>query len=113
MTITYANGQTIKAAVVVRSENWMRLVLAGTEDVTEFNLVNGTWISEDCEPVQIEFGPARLVYREYKEEDFVCSKELASDLIRMLLNGDEDEEEEVGTPVPSPSMGTSAHTLVV
>ena len=112
MTITYTNGRTVKAAVVVRDENWMRLVLAGSDDVTEFNRINGTWVSEDCEPVQIEFGPARTVYSEYTEDDFICSKELAAELIRKLLQGD-DEEEEVGTPVPSPSLGAAARALVV
>jgi hypothetical protein len=107
MTITYANGKTIKAALVVRDETWMRVVLAGNEDVTEFRLVNGTWVAEDCEAVRIEFGPARPVYREYQEEDFVCSKELAVQLIHLLLSGDEEEEEELGAPVPSPSVGAT------
>ncbi|HUI82109.1 MAG TPA: hypothetical protein VLY24_29510 [Bryobacteraceae bacterium] len=112
MTITYANGNKIKAALVVRSENWMRVVTAGSDDVTEFQLVNGTWVSEDCEAVQIEFGPARRVYREHTEEDFVCSKELAAHLIQMLLKGDEDEDES-GTPVPSPSVNRTARHVVV
>ena len=112
MTITYANGRAVKAALVIRSDDWMRVVMAGNDDVTEFKLVNGTWVSEDCEAVKIEFGPARRVYREYKEEDYVCSKELAAQLIQMLLKGDDDEDEEGSVPVPSPTLDKAQARVV-
>jgi len=112
MTITYANGKKIQAALVVRDENWMRLVLAGQDDVSEFTRVHDAWVSEDCEPVQIEFGPARQVYREYSDDDFVCTHELATKLIHMLLNPEEEEEVET-TPVPSPSLHALASALLV
>jgi hypothetical protein len=111
MTITYANGQTIKAALVVGSDNWMRLVLEGADDVTEFTQINGTWVSEDCEAVQIEFGWSMRASSEYKEEDFICSHELAAQLIHRLLNPEEDED--LGTPVPSPSLHSAAGRMVV
>jgi len=92
MTITYANGQTIKAALVIRIDNRIRVVMAGSDDVTEFTQVSGnTWVSEGCEAVHIEFGPQRA-NREYKEEDFACSHELAARLIHLLLNPNEGEQ---------------------
>jgi hypothetical protein len=111
MTITYANGQTIKGALVVGDKTWMRLVLQGSDDVTEFTQVNGTWVSEDCEAVQIEFGWSNRVNHEYKEEDFVCSHELAAQLIHLLLNPEEDED--LSTPIPSPSSDPAAARLMV
>ena len=99
MTITYANGQTIKAALVVRTDNRIRVALAGCDDLTEFTQINGTWVSEDCEAVQIEFGWPGRTNREYKEEDFVCSEDLAARLIHLLLNADQDEELSAIPPV--------------
>jgi hypothetical protein len=111
MTITYTNGQTIQAALVVRTDNRLRVVLAGSDDVTEFTQVSGaTLVSEDCEAVQIEFGPKRA-NRECTEEDCICSPELAARLIHMLLNPEEDED--LSTPIPSPSLDSTAERLVV
>ena len=111
MIITYANGQTIKAALVVGNDSWMRLVLAGSDDVTEFNRIHGTWVSEDCEAVQINFGWSGRANHEYKEEDFICSHELAAQLIHRLLNPEEDED--ANTPVPSPSLDSTVASMVV
>ncbi|HUI57239.1 MAG TPA: hypothetical protein VLY04_19825 [Bryobacteraceae bacterium] len=33
----------------------LRVALKDRDDVAEFRLVNGAWISEDCEPVTFEF----------------------------------------------------------
>lgn len=111
MTVTYVNGRTIKAALVVRTDKSIRVVLAGTDDVTEFTQINGAWVSEDCDPVHIEFGGPRRTTRQYTEEDFACSKELAARLIHMLLNPEEDED--LSTPIPSPSLDSTADRLVV
>ena len=111
MTITYANGQTIKAALVIRIDNRIRVVTAGSDDVTEFTQISGsTWVSEDCEAVRIEFGPQRA-NREYTDGDCVCSHELAARLIHLLLHPDENEEQ--STPIPSPSLDSAAARLVV
>ncbi len=111
MTITYANGQTIKAALVVRTDNRLRVALAGSDDLTEFSQINGTWVSEDCEPVHIDFGWPGRTNREYKEEDFVCSEDLAASLIHLLLNADEDEE--LNTARAMKSLNTTAGRMVI
>ena len=90
MTITYANGQTVEAALVARIENRIRVAFQGGDDVVEFTDVNGTWVSEECEPVQIEFHWSRRTRPvNYTEDDFVCSHDLASKLIHLLLNPEE------------------------
>jgi hypothetical protein len=101
MTITYWNGQTIKAALVARTDNRMRVALEGADDVTEFTQINGTWVSEDCEAVRIEFGFGARAAHEYQEEDFVCSKDLAAHLIHLLRNPDEEEEWHAVPPMRS------------
>jgi hypothetical protein len=101
MTITYANRETIKAALVVRTDSRIRVALAGSDDLTEFTLINGTWVSEDCEAVHIDFGWQGRTNREYKEDDFVCSEDLAARLIHLLLNAEEDEELNAAPPLAS------------
>jgi hypothetical protein len=111
MTITYANGQSIKAALVVRTDNRIRVAFAGHDDLTEFTQINGTWVSEDCEAVQIEFGWPARTNREYKEEDFICSKDLAARLIHLLLNPEVDEE--VSAAAPLDALDSTAGLMVM
>ena len=33
----------------------VRVAIKGEDDAAEFRLINQTWVSEDCEPVTIEF----------------------------------------------------------
>jgi hypothetical protein len=111
MTITYANGQTIKAALVVRTDNTIRVVLAGSDDVTEFTCIGGAWVSEDCEAVRIEYGWPVRIHAQYTDEDYICPKDLAAQLIHMLLNP--EDEEESTAPVPSPSLASTAAHMIV
>jgi hypothetical protein len=111
MTITYANGQTIKAALVVRTDNRLRVALAGSDDLTEFTQINRTWVSEDCEAVNIDFGWPARTNREYKEEDFVCSEDLAARLVDLLLNPEEDGELNAAPPLKS--LDSTAGRMVV
>ncbi|PWU06918.1 MAG: hypothetical protein C5B51_11245 [Terriglobia bacterium] len=94
MTITYANGTKREAVLVKRHENTIRAAVKGEDDFVEFKDFNGTWVSEDCEPVQIEFEWQRHERRaEVTEADCVCSQELAARLIQMLLSGEEPESQ--------------------
>jgi len=89
MTISYADGQTLKAALVTRDENRVRVAFPGAEDVAEFTQINdtNTWISEDCEAVQIDFhGPRQRPEPVYSDADFICPQALAAKLIHLLLN---------------------------
>jgi hypothetical protein len=54
--------------------------------VRRFALIRESWISEKCEPVKIEFAwQHREGVKVTDETECVCSKELASRLISMLL----------------------------
>ena len=93
MTIQYTNGQTKEAVLLSRTEDSLRVIIAGADDVTEFTLIHDTWVSADCEPVTIEFAWQR---RERKptvtEADCCCSKELAASLIHLLYTDSSDDE---------------------
>src|ERR1035437_3846740 len=61
---------------------------AGCGDVLAFTRIHGTWISEEIEPVAIEFAwQRRRTSPAISEDDCVCSKELATRLIQSLFRG--------------------------
>lgn len=110
MTIQYRDGKMIEAALVARTENMLRVAPKGSDDALEFLNVNGTWVSEDCEPVRIEFEWQRRERKpEISEADCVCSQELAARLIHMLLSG---EEEPTAAPLDK-ILAATANRLIV
>ena len=93
MTITYLNGTVFEAVVLSHEENAIRAIAPGCEDVLVFTRIQGTWISEELEPVAIEFAwQRRGTSPSTSEDDCVCSKKLAARLIAMLLSGCERGE---------------------
>ena len=90
MTIHYPNGTVLEAVLVSRGSDTLRAWISGDDDARAFTLIGGTWISEECEPVRIEFAwQHREETRVPSETECVCSKELASRLTSMLLVGTE------------------------
>jgi len=99
MKIRYADGRAIEGVTLVRTANMMRVAVKGSEDAAEFINVHGTWISEDCEPVTMEYGPRRNAPTTLAEADCICPRELAARLIDLLLTDSaEDEWEGQTTP---------------
>jgi hypothetical protein len=93
MTIRYGDGRSLEGFILSRAENTMRVAVKGAGDSMVLTCVNGTWVSEDCCPVQVEFEWQRH-HREktpVSEGDCICPKELAARLIQVLLSGDEGE----------------------
>jgi hypothetical protein len=88
VTITYLNGTILKAIPLVYDQHEIRAVAPGNEDVLVFNRVHGKWISEEIEPVTIEFEWQHRVATPVPDEnDCVCPKELAA-LVQALFSGD-------------------------
>lgn len=97
MTITYSNGTRIDAIILARDEQRLRVALKGSDDLADFTCLNGTWISEELEPVQIQFEwQKRGSQPTLPETEFICSRELASRLIHLLVTGKNTDDE----PVP-------------
>jgi hypothetical protein len=98
MWIRYGDGTQVEAIVLSRTGNRLRVAVNGCEDAAEFVCAaNGTWISEQCEPVQIDFGAVRLPALDsasYREADFVCPPELAVRLLTELFPCDRAPEAE-------------------
>jgi hypothetical protein len=93
VTITYPNGIILEAIVLSHDEHAIRAAAAGCDDVLAFTRIHGTWISEEIEPVTIEFDwQRRRTSPAISGDDCVCSKELATRLIESLFRGCEPKE---------------------
>ena len=95
MTIQYRNGYTVQAFLLSRTENSMRVAIDSAEDATVLTQVNGTWITEDCEPVTVAAAWSDLDAPPIvKIDDCICPPELATRLLMMFLSGESDPEVE-------------------
>ena len=110
MILIYADGSRTEAILLARSENKFRVAIPGCDDPVEFTDVHGTWVSEDCEPVRVEFAwQGKTREQVLSEADCICSHELAARLIHLLWSGNEDEERSADAPLgPSAASGVQA-----
>jgi hypothetical protein len=91
MTIRYSNGRVFEAVLLSQSEDAMRIALQGSEDVLELKHISGTWITDECEPVHVDFAWAgRSLMDEISENECICSPELAARLLHLLFSGEEE-----------------------
>ena len=112
MTIRYADGRAIEGVTLARTANTMRVAVKGREDAAEFINIHGTWISEDCDPVTLEYGPRRTPAATLSEADCICSRDLAARLIDLLLTDSaEDVWEGQTTPQRPQLVLVSARTV--
>ena len=85
MTIHRADGHRIEAALLARYQHAVRVAVRGSDDAVEFKEWNGTWISEDCEPVRIEFDwDERANEPSSPECTLLCSPEHARRVVGVL-----------------------------
>jgi hypothetical protein len=99
MIINYSDGKSVEAVLLSRTEQTMRVAVEGAEDAMELSNIRGTWVSDECEPVSIQFAGRRTERKPaLSEEDFCCSHELAARLIHLLFAGDAVETIELKAP---------------
>jgi hypothetical protein len=58
MLIHYRDGRVLAGILLSLKGSQMRVALKDADDVGEFRLVSGVWISDSCEPVSFEFPTA-------------------------------------------------------
>ena len=90
MKIRYQNGIAIEGTILARTGQKMRIALKGDDDPMELTNINGTWISEDCEPVALESGTSGRPVVEYSDDSFICPPDLADHLNCLLFAGDSE-----------------------
>src|SRR5580704_605407 len=58
MLMHYRDGRVLAGVLLSLKGDEMRVAVKDADDVAEFRLVNGVWISESCEPVTFDFPTA-------------------------------------------------------
>lgn len=53
--IHYNNGRVLQGVVLAFGDRLVRVAIKGSDDASEFRLVNQVWVSEDCEVVKLDF----------------------------------------------------------
>jgi hypothetical protein len=95
ITIIYRDGRSAEGLVLARYGDTLSVAVRDADDAALFTRVHGTWISEECEPVDIQTDwHGHTPKQPVSEGDCICSEELASRLIQRLFNGDESECDE-------------------
>jgi hypothetical protein len=93
MIIRYSNGQAFEAVLLSETDDSMRIALEGSDDVLGLQRINGTWITEECEPVQVDKAwTGQSLMEEIAEDECICSPELAARLLHLLFSCEEEPE---------------------
>jgi hypothetical protein len=93
MIIRYSNGNAVNAILLRRTDASVRVEIQGADDAADFRQIGGTWISEDCEPVQVEFASMCVSGNAVPTiNDCICSHEPATRLVQLLLSGEDATE---------------------
>jgi hypothetical protein len=109
MTIRYSNGYTVDAILLAREGNSMRVAIRDLDETVEFFEINGVWLSQNCEPVEVEFAWMRQSETPViTETDCLCSQELAARLVHLLWSG---ENEPVATMVRSAAAASAGEEI--
>jgi hypothetical protein len=92
VTISYPNGTVLQAIVLSHDEHAIRANATGCDDVLVFTRIHDTWVSEEIEPVTMTFEWQRSGRMPAPSEDnCVCPKDLAAQLIQSLYSGEDEE----------------------
>src|SRR5215831_15192502 len=92
MTIHYSNGYTVEGILLSREGNAMRVAIPNSDEVAVFLEIDGTWMSDGGQPVDVEWAwKSRGEMPVIRESDCICSPDLAARLIEMLFAGDNPE----------------------
>ena len=82
MVFTYADRRKTEAFLLARTENKLRVAIPGSDDPLELTEIRDTWVTEDCEPVRVEFAwQSRTGAQILTEADCICSHDLAARLL--------------------------------
>jgi hypothetical protein len=90
MKITDSRGRVFEAALLAQTDDIIRVVIEGANDVTELRKLNAVWVSQDDELVHIQFAWEKKGHTPtVSAADCCCPHELAARLIHLLFNGDQ------------------------
>uniref|UniRef100_Q024K2 Uncharacterized protein n=1 Tax=Solibacter usitatus (strain Ellin6076) TaxID=234267 RepID=Q024K2_SOLUE len=83
--IKYRNGLVLQGIVLSFGDQLMRVAVKDTDDAAEFRMINGVWVSEDCEIVRLEFAAQGSAF-EIGDDflDAVLSAEASAQPVRVM-----------------------------
>jgi len=100
MTITFPDGTRLQADLSIRSAETLLVAIPAQIATCVFIRMSGGWISEDDDPVTIEFHPEKLLGAAPSVDESNCNP-LASRLMARLLDpGDGDLLDEMLSYLP-------------
>jgi len=106
MLITFLDGTRAHAHLYTHSASIMRVAVRGADDLVEFTSVSNQWVSENCEPVTIEFEWERIPRTEpVSEQDCICPADLAAQLMDSLSAEAEGDD---ATPFSRSAAGSNS-----
>ena len=107
VSIRHSSGKTVEGIILTQRDQTIRVAVKGYADAVVLTCANGTWISDECEAVVIESGRQQYSHNENVSlSDCICPKELATQLIRRLLGGDDEE------PLEPPAASAEGHPAI-
>jgi hypothetical protein len=65
--VNYKSGRRLNGFLLALGDRTIRVAIQGSDDAVEFRMVNGLWISEDCEIVTFDF--AEQGFEEQQDRD--------------------------------------------
>jgi hypothetical protein len=110
LTIRYTNGITKESVLLSRTKELLRVAIEGGDDVTELRLLNGIWVTEDCEPVQVTFAWEREPAPEVTEAECICPPDVAARLLHLLFVEEESLPE--APPALSAAPEAVSHLII-
>src|SRR5262245_31077895 len=90
MTLIFPDGTRLQGALLMRDENTLCVAVQGQDDAS-FTRANGAWISEDGDPVRVEFEWERRHTTIPSLDDHISDKQCASHLFARLLSPAEED----------------------
>jgi len=90
ITVTYPDGTADEGVLMARYGNTVRVAIRDRDDISQFTCLDGTWLSEGRQPVQIDFEQQDAARSPVSEADYTYSQELEALLIHVLLSQDEE-----------------------
>ena len=91
MIIYYRDGRTAEGLILKLEDSILRMAMKGSADVETFTKINGSWISDDGQPVVMRLArEAPIAPAPVSLDDFICPPALASYLVQMLREAEPD-----------------------
>ena len=92
MTLRYQSGLVKNALLLARGEDTIRVMLEHQDDAIEISRLNGIWVTQECEPVELGQAEQHPAPATPDDADYICPPEVVARLLRLLFSGEDEQE---------------------